>query len=76
MACRRSLRNHARNSRRPPVPADRNILRDPPRRWISILHHNQTTTGVLRKNGNNAIFNFALAYERFDLVGDFVGAFP
>jgi len=29
---------------------------------------------VLRENCNNAIFNFALAHEQFDLVGDFIGA--
>src|SRR5438067_12296160 len=45
-----------------------------PRRWIGILHYNQATTGVLRENCNNAIFNSALALEHFDLVGDFIGA--
>ena len=46
-----------------------------PRRGISILHHDQAATGVLRENCNNAVFNFALAHKRFDFVGDFVGAF-
>src|SRR6266550_2318446 len=46
-----------------------------PCRSVSILHHNQATTGVLRENCDNAVFNFALAYERFNFVGDFVGAF-
>ena len=46
-----------------------------PRRGISILHHDQAATGVLRENCNNAVFNFALADKRLDLVGDFLGAF-
>src|SRR5438105_9419519 len=46
-----------------------------PCRWISILHHDQTATGVLRENCNNAIFNIALPYKRFDLVGNLVGSF-
>src|SRR5207248_8097992 len=32
-----------------------------PCRWISILHHNQAATGVLRENCYHAVFNFALA---------------
>src|SRR5437588_4677967 len=44
-----------------------------PCRWISILHHNQATTSVLREDCNNAVSNFALAHERFNLVGNFVG---
>ena len=46
-----------------------------PRRWIGVLHYDQATTGMLRENCDNAVFNFALAQKRFDFVGDFVGAF-
>jgi len=43
-------------------------------RRIRILHHNQAATGVLCKNRDDAIFNFALAYDGFDFIGDFVSA--
>src|SRR5437763_9938398 len=46
-----------------------------PRRWIGVLHYDQATTGMLRENCDNAVFNFALAHKRFDFVGDFVSAF-
>ena len=43
-------------------------------RRISILHHDQAATGVLRKNRDDAIFNFALPHDGFDFIGDLVSA--
>ena len=58
-----------------PAPVDRKIFRDRAVQLDQHFHHGQAATGVLRENCNNAVFNFALAHERFDLVGDFVSAF-
>ena len=44
-----------------------------PCRRIRILHHDQAATGVLGKNRDDAIFDFALAYDGFDFIGDLVG---
>ena len=46
-----------------------------PGRRIRIFHYNQAATGVLRKDRHNSIFNFALAHDGFDFIGDFVSAF-
>ena len=43
-------------------------------RRIRILHYDQAATGVLRKNCDHAIFNFTLAYDGLDSIGDLVSA--
>ena len=43
-------------------------------RRIRILHYDQAATGVLRKNRDDAILNFALTHDGFNLIGDLVSA--